>query len=168
MTLEITVSNRQRRHTLLLSEVENMAETISSAVCRNLEESPCRWLSLANVREIEERGIISVVLVSDERIRKLNKEWRGKDKATDVLSFPLDEEAPPADMPFEIGEVIISIDRAKAQAEDLGHSFERELAFLTAHGMLHLLGFDHETPEEEADMFGRQRIILEKSGFPRL
>src|SRR5690606_91328 len=115
----------------------------------------------------EGRGCISVALVSDRRIKELNSQWRGKNYATDVLSFPIDLEPPEDEMEFEVGELIISMDRTKAQAIEYGHSEDRELAFLLAHGFLHLLGFDHESEEDEKEMFGRQRLALEKAGFPR-
>lgn len=163
----IEISNRQRKHTLEVSRVSDMAQRVAVEVCRNLTEKPCRWLSVTNVREIEARGSISLVLVSDRTIRQMNKQWRGKDKATDVLSFPMELDAPPPPLPFEIGEVIISIERAHEQASEYGHSFERELAFLMAHGFLHILGFDHETPADEKEMFGRQEKILVGAGFTR-
>lgn len=168
MPPKVSVSNRQRRHSVELANVAEMAEKLASQVCCNLVESPCDWLSDANVKEIEARGIFSLVLVSDLKIRELNALWRGFDKATDVLSFPMDTEAPAPEIPYELGEIIISMDTAKAQAADLGHSFERELAFLTVHGMLHVLGFDHETKTDEKEMFGRQRKILQAAGYPRM
>lgn len=167
LMVAIEISNRQRKHTVELSRVSDMAQRIAVHVCRNLSEKPCKWLSVTNVREIEARGSISLVLVSDRTIRQMNKQWRGKDKATDVLSFPLELEAPPPPLPFEIGEVIISIERARAQADEYGHTFDRELAFLMAHGFLHILGFDHETPADEKEMFGRQEKILVGAGFTR-
>ncbi len=168
MPPKVSISNRQRRHTVELSSVAEMAEKLAQQVCLNLSDSPCDWLSGANVKEIEARGIFSLVLVSDKKIRELNALWRGFDKATDVLSFPMDTEVPDPEIPYELGEIIISMDTAKAQAEDLGHSFERELAFLMVHGMLHVLGFDHETEPEEKEMFGRQRKILQAAGYPRM
>ena len=108
-----------------------------------------------------------MVLVSDKKIKELNKDWRGKDSATDVISFPLDLEPDFEDVPFEVGEIYISVDKAQEQANDYGHSLERELAFLMTHGVLHVLGFDHKEPDEEKDMFGRQRLILESCGYTR-
>jgi probable rRNA maturation factor len=145
-----------------------MAEKLAAQVCRNLQDYPCQWLSGANLKEIEGRGTFSLVLVSDKKIRELNSMWRGFDKATDVLSFPIDTEAPAPELPYELGEIIISMDTAKAQAADLGHGFERELAFLIVHGMLHVIGFDHESKEDEKEMFGRQRKILQAAGYPRM
>ncbi len=168
MAPQVSVTNRQRRHSVNLADVDLMAQSLALQVCRNLEDSPCNWLSKSNVKEIEGRGAFSLVLVSDKKIRELNRLWRGFDKATDVLSFPMDTEPPPADEPFELGEIIISLDTAKQQAEDLGHGIDRELAFLIVHGMLHVLGFDHESKADEKEMFGRQRKILQAAGYPRM
>jgi len=145
-----------------------MAQKLAEQVCRNIKDNPCEWLSRTNVKEIEGRGEFSLVLVSDKKIRELNRLWRGFDKATDVLSFPMETEIPEKSLPYDLGEIIISMDTAKMQADELGHGFERELAFLIVHGMLHVLGFDHETKEEEKEMFGRQRKILQASGYPRM
>ncbi len=114
---------------------------------------------------------VSVTFTDDEGIRAVNKEYRGIDKATDVLSFPLTDfeggEEPPADEPsISLGDIIISLERAEAQAAEFGHSFEREAAFLCVHSMLHLLGYDHElSDEDDADMRRRQREILEAMGL---
>ena len=168
MSPKVSVSNRQRRHSVELSAINSMAEKLAGEVCRNLNDSPCKWLSRTNVKEIESRGTFSLVLVSDKKIRELNNLWRGFDKATDVLSFPMDTEVPAKSLPYELGEIIVSMDTAKAQAHELGHGFDRELAFLIVHGMLHVLGFDHESKEDEKEMFGRQRKILQAAGFPRM
>ena len=168
MPIQVVVSNRQRRHVIELFEVASMAEKLANQVCRNLNENPCPWLSRTNVREIETRGCFSLVFVSDKKIRELNRLWRGLNTSTDVLSFPIDSKAPHPPLPYELGEIIVSIDTAKLQAQDLGHSFERELAFLIVHGMLHVLGFDHESKEDEKEMFGRQRKILQLAGYPRM
>ena len=114
---------------------------------------------------------VSVTFTDDEGIRAVNKEYRGIDKATDVLSFPLTDfegrEEPPADEPtVSLGDIIISLERAEAQAAEFGHSFEREAAFLCVHSMLHLLGYDHELSDaDDADMRQRQREILEAMGL---
>lgn len=168
MAPQVSVSNRQRRHVIQLADFDLMARRLAGEVCRNLKDNPCSWLTKSNVKEIEGRGCFSLVLVSDKKIRELNRLWRGFDKATDVLSFPIDTEPPPADEPFELGEIIISLDTAKQQAEDLGHGLEREIAFLVVHGMLHVLGFDHESKADEKEMFARQRKILQAAGYPRM
>ena len=114
---------------------------------------------------------VSVTFTDNEGIRAVNKQYRDIDKETDVLSFPLTDfeggEEPPADEPtVSLGDIIISLERAEAQAEEFGHSFEREVAFLTVHSMLHLLGYDHELSEaDDADMRQRQREILEAMGL---
>ena len=110
---------------------------------------------------------ISVTFTDDEKIRVLNRRFRGIDRATDVLSFPLfeDGEGLP-DMPDMLGDVVLSLERARAQAQEFGHSFEREVAFLTVHSVLHLLGYDHETSEaDELDMRRRQSEIMDKLGL---
>jgi probable rRNA maturation factor len=115
---------------------------------------------------------ISVTIVDDEAIHELNLKHRGIDRATDVLSFPLGADGV-YDVnqdtgAFLLGDIVISIEHAIKQAELYGHSFDREIAFLTVHSMLHLLGYDHETSEgDEKDMFARQENILEMMGLPR-
>jgi len=117
---------------------------------------------------------VCVTLTDDDRIHELNRTWRGIDRPTDVLSFPLREpgegetavhEAPEG--PEPLGDIVISVPRAAEQAAQYGHSFERELAFLAVHGFLHLLGYDHQTPDEEREMFARQEAILEQFGLRR-
>ena len=114
---------------------------------------------------------VSVTFTDNEKIQKINNEFRGIDKPTDVLSFPLtDYES--ADVPFvdeldgSLGDIVISLERAKEQAEEFGHSFDREIAFLTVHSMLHLLGYDHvNNEEEELDMRRRQSDVLTNMGL---
>ena len=111
---------------------------------------------------------VSLSFVSDEEIQEINKNFRDMDKATDVLSFPqIDYDVDEVVMTNEKGEMVISVERARQQAEEYGHSLKREICFLTVHSMLHLLGYDHMTEEEEAEMFGKQKDILEKAGITR-
>ena len=128
--------------------------------------------------DFPQKSEISVMFVDNEEIRKLNLEHRGIDRATDVLSFPLfeydeDGEIIEEDLDFSpdgemmLGDIVISLERAKEQAEEYGHSFEREVGFLTVHSMLHLFGFDHMTPEDEEEMFEYQREILDEMGLRR-
>ena len=107
-------------------------------------------------------GRLSVCLLvsDDERIRQLNNDFRHKDMATDVLSFPSDE-------PGFLGDIALSLPRAEVQAKEFGHSLEREIAFLTAHAMLHLMGYDHKDDKDEALMRAKQREIMDKAGFKR-
>lgn len=116
---------------------------------------------------------VSVTLVTNGMIRDINREYRDKDAATDVISFALEEQGEDeitihggADVRL-LGDIIISVERAKEQAEDYGHSYERELGFLAVHGFLHLLGYDHLTEEDEKRMFGRQEEILASLGLQR-
>lgn len=116
---------------------------------------------------------ISVSFVEKEEIRQINHQFRHIDRETDVLSFPLltFEEGEIAEKNEKgeilLGDIIISLEKAQEQAIEYGHSLHREIAFLTAHSMLHLLGYDHMTEEEEKEMFQKQKKILEKAGFPR-
>ncbi|MBU8684338.1 rRNA maturation RNase YbeY [Bacillus haynesii] len=116
---------------------------------------------------------VSVTIVNNEEIQKINKEYRGKDYPTDVISFALEEDGEGeieiigADMPPVLGDIIISVDKAQEQAEEYGHSLMRELGFLTVHGFLHLLGYDHMTEEEEKEMFTKQKEILNRYGLSR-
>ena len=114
---------------------------------------------------------ISFSLVENNEIKKINKKYRGIDSPTDVLSFPLIDfncdKIKHDDKIIILGDIIISIDKLKEQSKEYGHSFERELAFLTAHSMLHLLGYDHEDPAEEAVMFKKQDEILNNLGITR-
>ena len=115
---------------------------------------------------------VSVTFTDNAGIRALNKQYRNIDKATDVLSFPLldfegEQDEPPVDEWIGmLGDIVISLEQAEKQAREYGHSFEREAAFLCVHSMLHLLGYDHETGEEdEKEMRRRQREILEAMGL---
>ena len=113
---------------------------------------------------------VSVTLTDDETIRALNRDYRRIDRATDVLSFPMYEKDELAEIagPAALGDVVISLERAEAQAAEYGHGVDREVAFLTVHSILHLLGYDHETSEaDEKEMFARQEAILTGMGVTR-
>lgn len=125
---------------------------------------------------------ISVVITNNEEIKKINKEYRNIDKATDVLSFPLIDYNEPSDFSdieddedmfnpdtgeLILGDIILSYEKASEQAVEYGHSLEREIGFLIIHSMLHLFGYDHMTEEEETIMFSKQREILKKVGLSR-
>jgi probable rRNA maturation factor len=127
----------------------------------------------ARKKEIEDGSEVSVTFVNNERIWEINREYRDKDAPTDVISFAMEElgegeiEMIGADMPRVLGDIIISIDKASEQAKEYGHSFLRELGFLTVHGFLHLLGYDHMTEDEEKEMFTLQKEILDEYGLSR-
>ena len=114
---------------------------------------------------------VSLTFTDNEGIRRLNSEYRGIDAPTDVLSFPLidfegGDEPPAEESEIMLGDIVISLERAEEQAREFGHSVERETAFLCVHSMLHLLGYDHETSEEDdRDMRTRQRVIMELMGL---
>ncbi len=115
---------------------------------------------------------VSVTFTDNEGIRELNNKFRQIDRPTDVLSFPLfdfdgeSEEPPVDDIMNMLGDIVISLEKAQEQAEEFGHSFEREVAFLCVHSMLHLLGYDHETSEEDdKNMRARQSEIMNIIGL---
>lgn len=108
-------------------------------------------------------AVFSIIFVNLEEIHKLNKEYRGIDRPTDVISFALeDSDDFEVDGLRVLGDIYICIDRMKEQAKEYGHSQMRELSFLTCHGLLHLLGYDHMEKEEEKIMFDKQDKILEE------
>ncbi|QTQ07248.1 rRNA maturation RNase YbeY [Macrococcoides canis] len=124
----------------------------------------------ADQEGIDEEAEVAVSFVDEDEIQAINKAYRNKDAVTDVISFALEEgeddfEMP--DAPRVLGDIIICVKRAKKQAEEYGHSFERELGFLSLHGLLHLLGYDHMNEADEARMFGRQDEILNAFGLRR-
>lgn len=127
----------------------------------------------AKKENIEEQSEVSVTFVLNEKIQEINREYRGKDTPTDVISFALEElgegevELVGAGLPRVLGDIIISIPKTKEQAKEYGHSFLRELGFLSVHGFLHLLGYDHMTKEDEEKMFTLQKEILDEYGLTR-
>ena len=117
-----------------------------------------------------ENSEVSIILTDDENIRALNKKYRNIDRATDVLSFAFRESDEPQILDSEneiLGDIIISVERAKIQAEDFGHSFLREIIFLEVHGFLHLLGYDHIEENDRLEMEEEQRFIMNKLGIGR-
>lgn len=166
---------------------EQEVKEIAPAFIEKLEE----LLKLAGELEGVTEGEVALTFVDDETIQDLNKQYRKLDKPTDVLSFAMSEfgddeiqinyEDNDEDAEGELedgetvseafieplGDIIISVPRAIAQAEDYGHSVERELGFLFVHGFLHLIGYDHQSEEEEAVMFAKQEEILQKAGLTR-
>ena len=111
----------------------------------------------------------TLIIVDNKYIHELNKTYRGIDRETDVITFALEDEDTLVigDNERILGDIYISIDRARSQAEDYGHSFLRELSFLAVHGFYHLLGYDHQTEEEEKVMFGKQEEVLQEYGITR-
>ncbi|TFD92326.1 rRNA maturation RNase YbeY [Jeotgalibacillus sp. R-1-5s-1] len=153
-------------HIDFIDETEGLTEDDKSLVSR--------LLTFAAEKEGVENGECSVTFVTDERIQEINREYRQKDQATDVISFAMEELGEDemeitgeSDLERILGDIIISVPKAKEQAEEYGHSFSRELGFLALHGFLHLLGYDHMKESDEAVMFGRQNDILEEFGLSR-
>ncbi len=138
-------------------------------------------IAAAKKLNLGENFEVSVTIVDDNKIQEINREYRFIDKATDVISFAIednDEEdfavffdsefmEEEVQIPRLLGDLFISIDKAENQAEAFGHSLERELGFLTVHGFLHLNGYDHQTEAEEKEMFSLQEEILEENGLER-
>ncbi len=128
---------------------------------KKLIEYALKYKKLDNV-------IFNVIFVDNNQIRQINKEYRNIDHETDVISFALEDNK---DIDFEfgrlLGDIYISVDKMKEQAKEYGHSEKREMAFLTIHGLLHLLGYDHMNKEDEEEMFKEQELILNGYGIKR-
>ena len=156
MKIYVEYSNEQDK----LAPPEEFESLIEACTRAALEEE-----------EIEDDAEVSVTLTDNEHIRELNSEHRGINKETDVLSFPLGDEngfeVDPDTDAILLGDIVISLEKARSQAEEYGHSFRRECAFLVTHSLFHLLGYDHMTPEEETEMFSKQERVLEKLGITR-
>ncbi|AGF27012.1 rRNA maturation RNase YbeY [Bacillus amyloliquefaciens] len=154
----------------LLIDIVDETNSVSADALQEVE----KLLQFAAEKEgVQDQAEVSVTIVTNEEIREINRDYRGKDTPTDVISFALEEEGEDeveivgADMPPVLGDIIISADRTKEQAEEYGHSFMRELGFLAVHGFLHLLGYDHLTKEEEEEMFSKQKDLLDEYGLTR-
>lgn len=165
MSLQLEWNNEQEEMDIPDSLIEKLQTALQHA---------------AEAEGIEE-GLVDLTFVDDEQIHQLNREYRGIDRPTDVLSFAMnesldeepdiiyeveseDELAPLGDM---LGDIIISVTRAKAQSEEYGHSIEREIGFLFVHGFLHLLGYDHQDEQSERTMMDKQEAALAKVGLTR-
>lgn len=136
-------------------------------------------ISAAKKLRLEDNFEVSVTIVDNNRIHEINKEYRLIDRPTDVISFAIEDNDDEFEIFFDdlddddiplprlLGDIFISMDKAEEQAEEFDHSIEREIGFLTVHGFLHLNGYDHQTEEEEKEMFALQDIILEENGLER-
>ena len=115
-----------------------------------------------------DNAIFNIIIVDEEKIQEINKTYRGKDSVTDVISFALEDDDTFAPTDFRVlGDIYICLKRAKEQSIEYGHSFLRELSFLTIHGLLHLLGYDHMKKDDEKVMFELQERILDEYGIKR-
>ena len=154
--MNIWLENRQDK-VLLTEDVEALIHTVLNETARR--------------HDLTELAEVSLTLVDDEQIHEINREYRDVDRPTDVISFALEEGEEPAVIggPAEmlLGEIVISMETARRQAEEYGHTLAREVAFLALHGMLHLLGYDHMTAADEKRMFDKQTEILTALGVTR-
>lgn len=156
MTLEIDYNDETKE--LKEEQINNLLALLKSA---------------AEHEKLSGTSELSLTFVDNDKIHEINREYRGIDRPTDVISFALEEQTEGEidiigqDLPRVLGDIIISIPKAHEQAEEYGHSFMRELGFLAVHGFLHLLGYDHGTKEEEKEMFSRQEAILQEFGLTR-
>ncbi len=148
--------NRQRKLTVTKQLDELLLCCVAAALeCEGLGDRLCE---------------VDITFVSSRKIRELNRQFRQVDRETDVLSFPLgdgDYETDPENGAVSLGDIVISLEKAYDQAREYGHSFEREVGFLTVHSMLHLLGYDHIDEDEGDVMREHEKIILERIGLTR-
>ena len=116
---------------------------------------------ICKIEKIKSKHVISYIFVTNEEIHDINLKYRNVDHATDVISFAMIDGEVDRQLPQELGDIFISIDKIRSQAIEYGHSELREFAFLVTHGTLHLLGYDHINPNDEAVMFALQNRVLE-------
>lgn len=144
-----------------IDETEEYSELIKSVLGTCFKEE-----------KLKENIYVNIVLTTPEQIRKINKETRKIDKETDVLSFPMFEKEELQNLSTEyidvLGDIVISISQVKKQAEEYGHSFERELAYMVVHGFYHLMGYDHMEEEDKIQMRAKEENILEKLKITRV
>lgn len=144
-----------------IDETEEYSELIKSILGTCFKEE-----------KLKENIYVNIVLTTPEQIRKINKETRKIDKETDVLSFPMFEKEELQNLSTEyidvLGDIVISISQVKKQAEEYGHSFERELAYMVVHGFYHLMGYDHMEEEDKIQMRAKEENILEKLKITRV
>lgn len=153
----------------------DILDTLEAIVDRPFLESVLE--AALSGRKIEGPLSVGMVITDDEGIKQLNLRYRGLDAATDVLSFPLQEyDAPemrrvgfpqPPGEPLPLGDIVVSYEKAVEQARSFGHSLERELGFLVVHGVMHLLGYDHEDPSEAQRMRQEEETVLQKLGLAK-
>jgi probable rRNA maturation factor len=165
MTLQLDWNNEQDKHDIQDAWIVKLTEL----------------LQLAGEAEGLTTGEVALTFTDDEGIHALNRDYRGIDRPTDVLSFAMQEDgADELDIIFEVedesesdplsgmlGDIIISVERAQLQSEEYGHSLEREIGFLFVHGFLHLIGYDHQDETSEAEMTAMQEAVLSQAGLTR-
>lgn len=181
--MRLELDNRQRKIKVSTDDWGKSFASLLSEIERDLTSDVPAWLTAADeidLRRLFALGTMSCQLISDKSIAQINKDWRDKNRPTDVLSFPIQLAVPfhlqqmpmdtpidPVDCDWQVGELFISVQKAQEQAEEYGHSLEREMAFLFVHGCLHVMGFDHIDADDEKEMMKRQKRILDRAGFAR-
>ena len=146
--MEVFLDNRQSEITI----EDDIMDLLNLVVAKSLE-----------VLEMENDYEVSISFVNNEEIKELNRDYRGVDSETDVLSFPMDDDMI-VPVPL-LGDIIISVEKAFEQSKDYGHSLDREIAYLTAHSMLHLCGYDHMEDDEKILMRTKEKEIMKKIGI---
>jgi probable rRNA maturation factor len=150
MTLEIT----NETDMILDQNLESLIQDAMSCVLRH--------------ESITADGEVSLLFVDNDKIQLLNKEYRGKDSITDVLSFPQYESIKNdgiTDSFVYLGDIVISLDQAKLQAAEFGHAIEREIVYLVVHSLLHLLGYDHMVDKDKTEMRAHEKVVLKELGI---
>lgn len=156
MMINVNIYNKQRK----MAVSEDLRSLVKSCCAAALE-----------CENFNEDASVDVTFVSNKRIREYNRDFRQVDRATDVLSFPLGDggeyDVDPDSGELLLGDIVISLEKAAEQAIEYGHSYEREVGFLTVHSMLHLLGYDHIEEPDGDIMRAHEKIILQKIGLTR-
>ena len=151
--MELIIDNRQDK----IEIPEGILDKIESIINECLE-----------YEELDNHYEVSLSFVDNEEIHQLNKEFRGKDSATDVLSFPMMDDEFDLELEEEtLGDIVISLERALEQSKDYNHSLEREICFLICHSMFHLLGYDHDTDDNTKEMRAKEEFVLNKLNITR-
>lgn len=153
----------------LVVDFQDEGQTISDDMIQLLEELLQQAATTLKVGEAE----LSLIFVDNDRIQEINATYRENNQPTDVISFALEDEVEGeivikgTGLPRMLGDIILSVPKAREQAEELGHSFRREMGFLALHGFLHLLGYDHMSEAAEREMFTLQDELLNAYGLTR-
>lgn len=161
--MKILIENLQNK----VAVQEELKDNIEKVVCLSLDNEGVKLDTQ-----------VSIYFVDNNKIHEINKETRGIDKATDVLTFPIAEfkkgklDNMLGDLDIEdgslvLGDIVVSLEKAMSQSNEYGHSFEREVLFLITHGMYHILGYDHMTADDEREMLGKQELILSRLNITR-
>ncbi|QFT89895.1 Endoribonuclease YbeY [Bacillus sp. THAF10] len=154
----------------------DMHDETSTLVEEQMQDVEKLLLFAAEKEGVQSGAEVSVTFVDNHRIQEINRDYRDKDKPTDVISFAMEELGEgeleityenEQGAPRMLGDIIISVPKAEEQASEYGHSLKRELGFLALHGLLHLLGYDHENESDEKEMFDKQKEILNDYGLQR-